>query len=74
MKNADLVRYNAALTRRQLDALRALGARTRVPVARYMREAVDLVIARYAKSEAQAAPTARASGSTTTPTAKRRTT
>ncbi len=33
--------------RRQHDALRALSDRTRVPLAAYLREAVDMLLAKY---------------------------
>ena len=69
----ETVRYTAALTERQVEALRALSARTRISIAAFLREAVDDVLAKHGeKSEAQAARTARASGSTTTPPSKRK--
>jgi hypothetical protein len=67
-------RYTATFTAEQVSALRALSARTRVSVARHLREAVDDLLAKYGRQhdEARAARTARAPGITTPPTAKRR--
>ena len=43
------VQQNALLEPEQVEALRALCARTRVPMQTYLREGVDLVIAKHGK-------------------------
>jgi hypothetical protein len=43
------VQQNALLEPEQVEALRALCARTRVPMQTYLREGVDLVLARHSK-------------------------
>lgn len=47
------IQQNALLEPEQVDALRALCARTRVPMQTYLREGVDLVIAKHSKKTAR---------------------